>query len=297
MYNNFPTAHSHINNSFELVNRLSHIHIDNSYSLISLDVVSLFTNVPTDLALESISSRWQYLSEKCDISRSEFLNGVQLVLSSTFFTFNGKVYRQTFGTPMGSPLSPIIANLVLQDLENKALESLSYVPSIYIRFVDDILMAVPTDSITETLNIFNSFHTRLQFTLEIENNRSLNLDISIIVENNTLIYNWYHKPTFSGRYLNYYSQHPLCQKKGTIIGLTDRAFLLSHPRFHIANLKLIVNILLNNNYPLLLIFQTINHRLNFLINNSIFKKTTKNSPQDNCFSYHIYQAYQRILKK
>lgn len=207
------------------MNKLSHVNIEDGFSLISLDVVSLFTNVPTDLAIESISSRWQYLSGKCDISKSEFLNGVKLILSSTFFTFNGKVYRQSFGTPMGSPLSPIIADLILQDLENNAVASLSYVPSIYVRFVDDILMAVPTDSITLTLNIFNSFYTRLQFTLEIENNRCLNfLDTNIIIEINTLIYNWYHKPTFSGRYLNFYSQHPLCQKKALSSALlTERS--------------------------------------------------------------------------
>ncbi|EFN68515.1 hypothetical protein EAG_00010, partial [Camponotus floridanus] len=67
---------------FELVDKLSHINIKDSCSLISLDVVSLFTNIPTDLAMESISNRWQFLSEKCDIPKSDFLNGVKLILSS-----------------------------------------------------------------------------------------------------------------------------------------------------------------------------------------------------------------------
>ncbi|KAL6417635.1 hypothetical protein ACFW04_012605 [Cataglyphis niger] len=38
-------------------------------------------------------------------------------------------------------------------------------------------------------------------------------------------------PTFSGRYLNFLSQHSVCQKKGTIMGLIDRAFRLSHPQY------------------------------------------------------------------
>lgn len=52
-----------------------------------------------------------------------------------------------------------------------------------------------------------------------------------------LKYDWFHKPTFSGRYLNFASYHPVCQKIGTIFGLTDRAFLLSHLEFHVKKLE------------------------------------------------------------
>jgi len=38
-----------------------------SFSLISLDVVSLFTNIPIDSALDSISKRWCFISEECNI--------------------------------------------------------------------------------------------------------------------------------------------------------------------------------------------------------------------------------------
>jgi len=36
-----------------------------------------------------------------------------------------------------------------------------------------------------------------------------------------LIFNWYKKPTFSGRYLKFHSQHPLAHIKGIIIDLID----------------------------------------------------------------------------
>lgn len=54
---------------------------------------------------------------------------------------------------------------------------------------------------------------------------------------------------FSGRYLNFLLQHPLCQKRGTIVGLIG-AFLLSHPQFHQKNFYFIIKILLDNDYPL-----------------------------------------------
>jgi len=40
------------------------------------------------------------------------------MLDSTYFVFDNQFYKQTFGTPMGSSLSPIVANLIMMDLEN-----------------------------------------------------------------------------------------------------------------------------------------------------------------------------------
>ena len=84
---------------------------------------------------------------------------------------------------MGSPLSPIIADIVMQDLEETALKKLSVQPLFYFRYVDDILLALPSDAINDTLNIFNSLHTRLQFTLEVDTNGRLSfLDTMLVIE-------------------------------------------------------------------------------------------------------------------
>jgi len=49
----------------------------------------------------------------------------------------------------------------------RALEALSFSPPFYFKYVDDIAMAISSDSVEEILNIFNGFHPRLQFTAEI----------------------------------------------------------------------------------------------------------------------------------
>jgi len=123
MIGSFPKALSFIENSFELTNKLKNVHLNNDFKLISLDVVSLFTNIPIELAMESVTNRWNYIEYNTSLPKSEFLLAVKFVLDSTFFTFNNIVYRQVFGTPMcvGSPLSPIIADIVMQDIEKKAL--------------------------------------------------------------------------------------------------------------------------------------------------------------------------------
>lgn len=116
-----PEAASHISNSYHLVNKRNGTVLESSHKLASLDAVSLFTNVPIDLAAESISKRWNWISNNTPIPKEEFLTAIRFVLDFTYFTFNKINYKQIFGTPMGSPLSPIIADLVLQDLEETAL--------------------------------------------------------------------------------------------------------------------------------------------------------------------------------
>jgi len=238
------------------------MYIDPEYKLASLDVVSLFTNVPHEWAFESIERRWDLISGKTQIPKDEFMRAITLILNSTFFAFKKIIYKQTFGTPMGSPLSPIIADLVLQDLEQSALIQLPIRLPIYFRYVDDILLAAPNDCFDTILEIFNSFHERIKFTLEISNNDRINfLDITIINDGHGLVFDCYKKPSFSGRYVNFYSQHPMSQKKGIVYGLVDKVLLLSHPMFHETNLKKAIDVLLDNCFPLTFIFSTINMRI------------------------------------
>ncbi|XP_077273242.1 uncharacterized protein LOC143903487 [Temnothorax americanus] len=273
---NIPKTRSYVNNSFDLYSTLSGMKVSNSNILISLDATSLFTNIPLNLALESIKKRWSHIREGTNIPKKEFLIAIELILSSTYFNFNNAIYKQTFGTPMGSPLSPIIADMVMQDLEETILESIGFNLPFYFRYVDDIIMSIPRDKAQYILDKFNNYHDRLKFTIEYENDRTLSfLDLKLHIINDTIHIDWYHKDTFSGRYLSYYSNHPECHKIGTIYSLVDRSILLSHPIFQAKNIKLCINILMNNGYPIDLIFMRINIRLRTLFDGKL--KQNKNA--------------------
>jgi len=165
---------------------------------------------------------------------------------------------------LGSSLSPILTDIVIQDLEEKATKKLDINFSFYYRYFDDILLLTPESKVNIILNTFNNIHERLQFTVEVERNSSINfLELSLLVKNDVLIIDWYRKETNSGRYLSFYSEHPLCHKVGTIYGLVDRAMLLSHPNFQEKNLKYVIKVLIG--YPLELIFNRINLRIKTLI--------------------------------
>lgn len=129
-------------------------------------MLSLYSNIPIDLAISGIMNRWEFIRKSTNIPREEFIGTVSLVLNSTYFTFNNTIYKQIFGSPMGSPLSSIIADIVLQDIESKVLNMIPVHILFYVRYVDDIVLASPPEFINQIEEIFNSFHRRLSFTVK-----------------------------------------------------------------------------------------------------------------------------------
>ena len=126
----------------------------------------LLTYQQKKLVVESIKKRWENIAKNIKIPKKEFFIAIKLILESTYFSFNKKCYRQIFGSPMGSSLSPIITNIVMEDLEEKAFQLLSCRLLFYFRYVDDILLAAPPDSLTGTLEIFNLFQNAFNSRLK-----------------------------------------------------------------------------------------------------------------------------------
>ncbi|XP_071647563.1 uncharacterized protein [Temnothorax longispinosus] len=200
LHSSIPEPKSHIKDSWSFARFINNKEIKDDEILISLDVTALFTNIPKDLVLKGIEKRWNHISKKTDLNLPQFLHAIDLILSSTSFSFNGEIYEQIFGSPMGSLLSPDAADIVMDDLETHCLSLLNCNIPIFIRYVDDIFAVVPKKSVGLILKIFNGYHPRLRFTYEIETNASLNfLDTTVIRNGNRLTTNWYRKPTFSGR--------------------------------------------------------------------------------------------------
>ena len=55
----------------------------------------------------------------------------ELCLRSTYFAFEGQIFKQIKGTAMGSPLSPVIANIFMEDFVSVALVTAVYQPTIW----------------------------------------------------------------------------------------------------------------------------------------------------------------------
>ena len=86
----------------------------------SFDVKALFTSVPIELAINIIKKHLEedknlHLRTAMTVKHISCLH--EFCLRNTHFTFQSRLYEQVEGAAMGSPISPIVANLFMEDLE------------------------------------------------------------------------------------------------------------------------------------------------------------------------------------
>lgn len=240
-----------VSNSVQFKDKMKGILIQNNEKLISLDVVSLFPSIPVDLAIRIIEENWNKISEWTNINKNLFMRIIKFcIVDNRYFQYDGKIYAQQKGLPMGSPASPIIADIVMEKLLDTCLEKLRVKPKIITKYVDDLFCIVEENEIDILLTTLNSFDQSIKFTIEKELNSSISyLDTLVIREGNKLLIDWYQKPTSSGRIINYFSKHPKRIIINTAKNLIDRILRISDNRFHKKNKEIIRNILKDNSFP------------------------------------------------
>ena len=63
--------------------------ISDGHVMISLDVVAMF-NIPLELVKKAISNRWIKFKSHTKLDEKEFVKGLDFIMNSTKFKFNGK---------------------------------------------------------------------------------------------------------------------------------------------------------------------------------------------------------------
>ena len=119
---------SHLRNSRAFVELIRTQTIPKEEILVSFDVVSLLTCIQHISHFKSITRSCASLAKRTSLSVNDITDLLSLCLDATFLSFRGKVYQQVHGTAMGFPVSLVVANLVMEDIEERALSTFHPLP-------------------------------------------------------------------------------------------------------------------------------------------------------------------------
>ncbi|XP_044762033.1 uncharacterized protein LOC123319229 [Coccinella septempunctata] len=193
------TNNYYVKDSFDFSAKINNFELPPGYVLISLDVVNLFGNISRELVLAALDDSWDKISEHCTIPQEKFKQIITFLMDSGYFMFNGKYYFQMFGCIMGSRLSPIISLYVMDYLLTKSIPRLTFILGFIKKFVDDLIISLPSSGINEILEVFNDFDPNIKFTVEMEddNNSVPFLDTRVCRVGDRVRLDWYRKETSS----------------------------------------------------------------------------------------------------
>ena len=221
----------------------------------SLDIDSLFTNIPLDEIIDiCINQLFANADTVEGFTRSELKQLLCLATKESYFIFNGLRYKQADGVAMGSPLGPSLANAFLSYHEKNWLNSCpqGFKPVFYRRYVDDIFVLFKSNGHLKYFQEFlNSRHINMSFAMQTERQNNFSfLDIEVIREQGKFSTTIYCKPTFSGVHCNFESFLPSVYKFGMVYTLVHKCFLICSDwtKFH-AELTLLKKIFRKNGYP------------------------------------------------
>ena len=140
--------------------------------LVSYDVTSLFTNIPLQEIIDIAISLIFNHNANLNITREEFKKLFLFTKSEAHFIFNSKFYNQIDRVAMGSPFSPVLANICMSFHESKWLNEYNLNKRKFcVRYVDDILAAF--DNEQDSLKFLNNRHPNIKFTIEKQSNHSI----------------------------------------------------------------------------------------------------------------------------
>ncbi|BHF65243.1 hypothetical protein SprV_0200825300 [Sparganum proliferum] len=184
--------------------------------MLAFDVTSLSTSIPPNLAREVLCKR---LEEAYDETQNaleiELLMRLFKFCQQTFFTFAGETHEQIKGTPMGSMVSSLMAELVLQEL--KKIAFIQHEP-VFWRCYVDVKFIIVKDMLEHFRSLTNAVFPDVKFTREEKQEQQLSF-LDVIARRNLngeLETTVYGKATNTTQLLSLHSNHPVAHKRSCV---------------------------------------------------------------------------------
>lgn len=216
-----------VQNSKQFVAEVHKLKVNKDSKMASMDIVCMYTNLPVAEAIEAVKENLKE-NKFSDDENNEIGNLIEICLKQNYFIFNDNIYIQKEGLGMGNPLSGMLADVLLNKMENKLIKDLENKdPEIkWWRYVDDVWVLYNSKKITseEILESCNKMNTKLEFTKEDEVDGILNyLDVKVVRKNDSFMTGVYRKNTTTSHTLHSKGNHPEQHKRAAFNAYIHRA--------------------------------------------------------------------------
>ena len=184
-----PLTHNEfaIKDSFSFAKEMTKY--DTSLFMVSLDVESLFTNIPIKETINNC------VSDLCNknlyngkLNKSDLPKLLETATSESSIKFDFRLYMQLDAITMGTPLGPTLANAFLCHHEKDWLDNCPshFKPTVYRRYVDDISFLFSSkEHLRPFVDYMNTQHRCIKFAFVTEQNNTFSyFYINITPHNN-----------------------------------------------------------------------------------------------------------------
>lgn len=221
---------SYIKDSDDMVSILNETTIEPDEIMISFDVVSLYTNIQSQIAIPLIRD---YLISFHKMDKQLcclLMEGLHIVMNFNYFQFGDLLLKQITGTAMGTSCAPTYATIYLAAVEDQFLiPKFEQHIRLFKRFIDDgfLLWKFHSNhySFQHFLATFKQY-SKLAFTFESHENNAIFLDLCIYTDDKTGFYctKTYQKELNLYLYIPSSSAHSPGVFKGMIFGLIQKYY-------------------------------------------------------------------------
>ena len=130
---------SFIKDTTDFISFIDKTKIGKDTILVSMDVSSLYTNIPQEEGTEIVCKAYDSFHNYNPPIPTRFLREMLgLILNENSFQFNGENYLQTHGTTMGTKMAVSFANIFMAKIETTLIQQSETKPKEWRRYIDDI---------------------------------------------------------------------------------------------------------------------------------------------------------------
>ena len=245
-----PMFDSYFKSSTKLKNKMMSLELPSSAQLFTANAISMYTNIPTDIALAKITQflrhHKQYKDERHPYSA--IIDGLEIIMRRCAFTFGDTFWLQRTGTAMGSPPAPAYATIYFGLQEQQFLCKYKSNLFFYRQFINGMIgiwmknefnnnngISINGDNATDGSNdtiIWDRFVDDLNsaagLTWDVNKpTQTVNfMDLTISIVNNQITTTLFEKQSNRHLYIPSHSSHPPGVINGIVHGMIRRIYSL-----------------------------------------------------------------------